>query len=166
MEKLKQQLKGGGLQLEGRVKWIKSKGGVLLAESPWMPNKIAANSEHGIYILLDLLAGDDTYSGEVTHADIGDDNTTPTEADTDLGNGLVRAQIGNISRSGLETDFRFFFADANTPDDTYEEFGMFIDGSAGVGTGQIFNHLVFTSSLVKASGEDYTIVCKITAWVT
>jgi len=153
--------------LIGEVKWQKFKAGTkeLLAESPWMRNKVVANDARGIYILLDLLAGITTYSGEITHADIGDDNTAATAADTDLGNGLVRASLGAVSRSGLQTTYRFFFADTLTADDTYNEFGMFIDGAVGVGTGQLFNHLIFSVPLVKAAGEDNTIVCRLTASV-
>jgi len=151
----------------GEVKWIKtnSKTGEVISESPWMKNQIVSGVGYGISILLDKLIGDVTYSGEITHADIGDDNTAATASDTDLGNGLERATVGALSTSGLTRTFRFFFADALTADDTYKEFGMFIDGTATVGTGRIFNHLIFTTDLVKATGEDHTIVCRITGSV-
>ena len=151
--------------LKGEVKWIKSKDGIILAESDFMPNKIVANAGRGIYLFLDRLAAINTYSANITHADIGDDNTAVLASDTALGNGLVRAQIGAVSRSGLTVEFRFFYADVLTPDDTYEEFGMFVDGSASLGTGQLFNHLVFGTPLVKATGEDHTVVCRITGAV-
>jgi hypothetical protein len=150
---------------KGEVKWIKSKDGIILAESEFMPNKIVANDNRGIYLFLDRLAAINTHSANIRYADIGDDNTPATASDTDLGNGLVRAQIGAVSRSGLTADFRFFYADTLTPDDTYEEFGMFVDGSTAVGSGQLFNHLVFSTPLVKATGEDHTVVCRITGSV-
>ena len=150
---------------KGEVKWIKSKNGIILAESEFMPNKIVGNAERGIYIFLDRLVAINTHSANIRYADIGDDNTPATASDTDLGNGLVRAQIGAVSRSGLTADFRFFYADTLTPDDTYEEFGMFVDGSTAVGSGQLFNHLVFSTPLVKATGEDHTVVCRITGAV-
>lgn len=149
----------------GEVKWIKSKNGKVISESPWMKNKIVTGAGYGLSILLDKLIGDVTYSGEITHADIGDDNTAVTTSDTDLGNGLERASVGAVSTSGLSRTFRFFFPDATTTDATYKEFGMFIDGSAGVGTGRLFNHLILTTDLVKSTGEDHTIVCKITGSV-
>jgi len=151
--------------LKGEVKWIKSKNGVIIAESEFMPNRVMGNDGRGIYLFLDRLAAINTYSANITHADIGDDNTAVLASDTALGNGLVRAQIGAVSRSGLTADFRFFYADTLTPDDTYEEFGMFVDGSTAVGSGQLFNHLVFSTPLVKASGEDHTVVCRITGSV-
>jgi len=149
---------------KGEVKWVKSKDGIILAESDFMTNKIVANDNRGIYLFLDRLAAVNTYSANITHADIGDDDTPVLAADTELGNGLVRAQVGAVSRSGLSVEFRFFYADTLTPDDTYEEFGMFVDGSTAVGSGQLFNHLVM-SPLVKADGEDHTVVCRITGAV-
>jgi len=151
--------------LKGEVKWIKSKDGIILAESDFMQNKIVANAERGIYLFLDRLAAINTYSANITHADIGDNNTAASAADTALGNGLVRAQIGAASRSGITVEFRFFYADVLTPDDTYQEFGMFVDGNATLGTGRLFNHLVFSTPLVKATGEDHTVVCRITGSV-
>lgn len=150
--------------LKGEVKWIKSRDGIILAESAWCSNKVLSGSNLGVSMLLDRLAGITTYTGTITHADIGDDDTTATAADLGLGNGLARSTVKLKSRSGLSTDYRFFYPDATTPDDTYKEFGMFVDGSAGVGTGQCFNHLVMTD-LVKASGEDHTILCRLTASV-
>ncbi|QDP67616.1 MAG: hypothetical protein Tp172MES00d2C118482111_10 [Prokaryotic dsDNA virus sp.] len=153
-------------KITGKARWIKTKGGILVAESPWTENQVMANDGRGVYIFLDRLTNDTTYDGIVTHADLGDDNTAPDAADTDLGNGLVRAQIAAYSRSGLTADFRFFYPDAVTPDDTYEEIGMFTDGTPTLGTGRLFNHLVFSTSLVKATGEDHTVQLRITASVT
>ena len=151
--------------LKGEVKWIKSKNGIILAESDFTPNKIVANTGRGIYIFLDRLAAINTYSANITHADIGDDDTAASASDTALGNGLVRSQAGAVSRSGLSVSFRFFYTDTLTPDDTYEEFGMFVDGNSTLGTGQLFNHLIFGTPLVKATGEDHTIVCRISGSV-
>ena len=155
-----------GFRLRGHVKWEKTVGGILVAQSPWIENQIVANAGRGIYIALDRLAGINDYAFNISHAEIGDDDTEPSIADTALGNGLERVSVGAIERSGLEVQFRFFFPDATTADDTYEEFGMYTDGAAGLGTGRLFNHLLFGDNpLVKAAGEDNTIVCKITGSV-
>lgn len=151
--------------LKGQVKWIKSIKGVVVAESPWMDNKVVSSSERGISLFLDRLASINDHSGNIAYADIGDDNTAVSASNTNLGNGLVRAQVSLTSRSGLYTEFRFFFADALTPDDTYLEFGMFVDGSVTVGSGQLFNRILFGTPFIKASGEDYTLVCRITGSV-
>jgi hypothetical protein len=151
--------------MKGRVKWVKTKNGVVIAESEWCNNVIVTGSNLGIQIMLDRLANITTHDGIVTYADIGDDDTAATSADTALGNGLVRAQVSAYKTpSALVREFRFFYPDATTPDDTYKEFGMFIGGTAAVGSGQLFNHLVM-SDLVKATGEDHTIVCQVTGSV-
>lgn len=155
----------GGFKLTGKVRWEKWKDGVLVACSPWSKNQVVANSGNGIYVLLDRLANITTNDGIVKYAELGDDNTAANVADTDLGNGLVRVAVTQYTRSGLNTDFRFFFPDATTPDDTYNEFGMFMDGSATLGSGELFNRLIFGSGLVKATGEDITVVCRVTGSV-
>jgi len=153
-----------GFGLKGQAKWIKTKGGILVAESAWSPNVVLTGANRGISILLDRLAGITTHAGIITFGDMGDDSTAATAADTGLGNALVRAQISAVSRSGLTTDFRFFYPDVLTPNDTYREFGMVIGGTSTLETGQPFNHLVM-SPLVKAAGEDHTVVCRITGSV-
>ncbi len=151
--------------LKGEVKWEKTVDGILVAESPWMANKIVANDGQGIYIFLDRLVSINTHSGNIKYAELGDDDTPATADDLALGNALVRTSIGAVSRSALTADFRFFYADALTPDDTYEEFGMYVDGSLTLGSGQLFNHLIFSTPLIKATGEDHTVVCRITGSV-
>lgn len=155
-----------GFTFQGEVKWEKYKDGKLVEASPWQKNKILTSENRGIQILLNRLAGDDTYSGEITHADIGDDNT-PVSPGSDVGciNALERASVALITSSGLQRTFRFFYPDALTADDTYTEFSMFIDGSSGLNTGRGFNRIVMSTPLVKAAGEDHTIVCRITGAV-
>lgn len=153
-------------KISGQGKWIKRRDGIIVAESDWTPNQVVANDGRGIYVFMDRLVGITTYTGEITHADLGDSVTAPTAADTGLGNGLVRAQIAAVSRSGLTADFRFFFPDVTTPDDTYNEIGMFMDGTPTLGSGRLFNHLVFSTALVKATGEDHTVQIRISASVT
>lgn len=151
--------------IKGHVKWIKTKDGKVVAESPWMQNQVLANSGRGLYLLLDRLAGITTYTSVISHADIGDDNTAASASDTGCINPLERASLGAASRSGSTATFRFFYPDALTADDTYEEFAMFVDGNSTPGNGQAFNRIVMAVPLVKATGEDHTIVCKITGSV-
>lgn len=151
--------------LRGQVKWQKTKGGILVAESAWMGNTVLTNANKGISILLDRLANITTYTGIVNYAELGDDATAENPAQAGVLNPLVRVSIALASRSGLTADFRFFFPDLTTPDDTYNEFGMIIGGTATIGTGQAFNRLALGSPLVKAPGEDTTILCRITGSV-
>lgn len=151
--------------LMGEVKWIKSKNGIIVAESPWQKNKILSGANKGISLYLDRMTNILTYTGVVSHAQIGDDATPATAGDPGLLNPLVRVSVGAMTRSGLQANFRFFFPDATTPDDTYHEFGMIVDGTPTIGTGVPVNRLVMGSPLVKAPGEDNTILCRITGSV-
>ena len=152
--------------LTGEVKWIKSRNGKVISETPWMKNKVLSSADCGIQLFLNRLMGDDTHPSEITHADLGDDDTA-VNASTDTGclNALARAQLADSSTSGLQRTFRFFFADALTPDDTYHEFSMKVDGTSTIDSGQGFNRIVMGTPLVKAPGEDHTVVCRITGSV-
>jgi hypothetical protein len=152
-----------GLGLIGEVKWEKTRNGILVAESPWMKNQVLSASGAGISVILDRLANITTNSGVVSHAELGDDNTPTNPAQPGVINGLVRANVATAVRSGAQVTFRFFFIDSLTPDDTYYEFGMFTNGSPTIGSGAGFNRLtMLTSPLVKVTGEDITMVCRVT----
>lgn len=151
--------------LKGQAKWIKTKGGIVVAESAWSDNKVLTNANLGMSIILDRLVGINTYSLNITHADIGDNATAALATDPGLYNALERAAIGAVSRSGVTADFRFFYPDALTTNGTYREFSMVIDGSATLGTGKPFNRLVFGTPMVKATGEDHTILARVTGSV-
>lgn len=160
-------LRSQGFMLTGEVKIQTFKAGTqeLLRETPWMKNIVLASAQRGIYIFLDILTGITTYTGIITHADIGTDDTAATSADTALGDPVLRAQKGTSNRSTNTASFRFFFPDALLPDDTYNELMMFIDGEPTIGTGRPFNRIVFDSPLVKATGEDNSILVRVTGTV-
>lgn len=155
--------------LKGEYKVITtcSKTGAVKRDTGWQPNQIVGNSQRGIYILLDLLADITTYSGSLSHMGLGDVATAASAADTDLGNELVRVAFAGAAtvRSGLQATFKAFFPDVTTPNDTYTEIGAYIDGTATIGTGRLWSRIVLAAPLVKASGEDNTIVYRVTASV-
>lgn len=155
-------------KLKGEYKIITTKAGTneVLRETPWQTNKIVANGSNGMYAVLDALAGVAT-TIELKYMAIGDDNTAAAATDTALGNELVRAVISKSSttRSGLTVTFKAFFPDGTTTNTTYYECGCFIGGSSTLGSGNIFNRIIFSSPLVKAAGEDNTIVYRVTASV-
>lgn len=158
---------GGGFKLMGEVKIQTFKAGTneLLRETSWMKNIVLASTDRGVYLFLDRLAGITTYTGIISHADIGTDDTAATSADTALGAGVTRAQVGTSNRTTNQASFRFFFPDALLPDDDYNELMMFTDGTATLGTGQPFNRIVFDAPLEKAAGEDNSILVRITGTV-
>lgn len=89
---------------------------------------------------------------------------TPANGDTALQTAILRAAVTNQIISNNIVTIQFFFPDVSLPNGTYSEFGTFVDGSAGMGTGQLFNHILFGAPAwyVKNSGEDTTVEAQIT----
>lgn len=145
--------------IKGKFRVIKtdSKTGKVLYKSPYYNNIVVDGTDTGFNLILDRLNGTNTYSLNISHLDIGDSNTTPTASDTTLGNALARTSKTSGSIAGSSLTLRFFFADVDLANDTYEEVGLFIDGTSSVDTGQMFSHALFGSSYTKSTGEDTTI---------
>jgi len=146
------------LELEARAEQILQSN--FLGIGAETDNLVVTSSNHGRNLVCQRLAGVNTYSLNITHIELGDDNTDPTTADQDLGNGLERGTVTTYDISNNVLTLRFFLSDAQLADDTYEELGLFIDGTATLGSGQMWNHALF--NYVKATGEDTTIEVIIT----
>lgn len=155
-------IKEKNFKIEGHVKIETYKDGVKIRETEEMKNLVMLGTDTGISLLLQRLIGTNTYSANITHADIGTGSTAPTDGDTVLDTAIARAVRGAESISGDQATLSFFFPDALLPDDTYNEFGTFVDGTISVDTGQIFNRIVFGAPYVKASGEDTTVRVRFT----
>lgn len=152
------------LKYEGKIKIITYKAGTkeILRETEWYPNRVMLGTNTGKDLILDRLNGTNTYTLNITHADIGTGTNTPADGDTTLQTVVARAAkvTGTISTNILS--LQFFFSDASLANGTYREFGTFIDGTSTVSTGQIFNRALFGTAYVKASGEDTTVQLDIT----
>lgn len=157
-----------GFKIQGKVRWIKHEHrswlmrqlfgpGKVIEVSEWKKNLIVFSTNHGLDLILRRLASDNTYSLNITYADIGTSSTAPAITDTALTAAVARAPIALANVSGSTVALRFFFADGGLANGTYTEFGMFVDGTSSTGTGQMFNHVLFSSSLVKASLQDVTV---------
>lgn len=106
-----------------------------------------------------LLAGDTTYSGAVNYGALGTDNTAPNSADTALGTEVARKLFARRSRTNAQVNFDFYYSKSDT-DGTYEEFGMFIDGTATADSGVLFNR-VLTGGWTKTDQEAMTVQVQI-----
>lgn len=146
-----------GISIKGKVQWKKYRDGKLIAESEWTNNLVMLGADTGKDLILDRLAGTNTYSLNITHGDIGTGNTAPAISDTTLTTPVERTSVALASVSSNTVTFSFFFADGDLANGTYKEFAVFCDGTATVSTGKIFNHALFASNLVKATGEDITV---------
>lgn len=94
----------------------------------------------------------------ISWGEIGTGQTTPTNMDTALTTPTNRTTVSYAADSGFnEAVLQFFFPDSALANGTYYEFGTFIGGSATIGTGNMFNHALFTNPYSKSSGVDTTV---------
>jgi hypothetical protein len=122
--------------------------GELVRQSPRMRNKVVTSEGYGRNLILRWLAGDATLPIVIDSAAVGDDDTAAADADTGLGNALVSdIPITNMSVTDNVLNVDVFVSDANLPDDTYEEFGLFMNG-------RMLTRVIISPAYTKASGED------------
>lgn len=120
-------------------------------------NLVVSSNNRGRNLLCQWLAGIGTYAIGINYGEMGTGSTVPTNADTALTTPVKRvAPTINVITNNVLT-IQFFFSDAVLANNTYYEFGTYIAGTSTLGTGQLFNHALFSSPYVKASGEDTTI---------
>lgn len=150
--------------ISGMVKIVTYKAGTkeILRETEWQPNLIMLGTNTGKSLILQRLASNNTYSLNVNYAGLGTSSTAPAVSDTQLGSEQVRQPVSSQSIASNVLTLQFFFSDALTPNNTYTEFGTFVDASATANSGQIFNHILFGTSYVKVSGEDTTVQLTLT----
>ncbi|CAB4151428.1 hypothetical protein UFOVP594_15 [uncultured Caudovirales phage] len=120
----------------------------LLWKSEPMFNLVVSSDGYGRNLIMRQLSGNTAYPILIDSASIGDDNTAPNDADTDLGNVLVSGiSISNMVVTNDELVVDVFASDATLPDDTYQEFGL------KCGT-QLFSHVIISPAYTKSSNED------------
>jgi hypothetical protein len=145
------------ISIKGKVRWTKTRQGQIVEQSDWADNLVMLGTDTGKDLILDRLIGNNTYSLNITHGDIGTGDTAPAISDTALTTPVARTSVALSNISSNTVTFDFFFADGDLANGTYREFGCYVDGTATVSTGKIFNHVLFASSLVKSTGEDITV---------
>ncbi|GIW70355.1 MAG: hypothetical protein KatS3mg101_1102 [Patescibacteria group bacterium] len=148
----------------GKIRVITYKAGTkeIKRKTEWIKNLIVVGSDTGKNLILKRLAGVNTYTLNITHADIGTGQNPPSSSDTTLQTPVARGTIGGYYFSGNNiVTLQFFFSDALLPNGTYYEFGTFIDGTGTVSTGRLFNRALFGTPYTKSSGEDTTVEVQI-----
>lgn len=98
-------------------------------------------------------AGDFTYSGEIDWGALGSNNTTFSNSSTQLNTEVYRKQASSQAFDNHITYIDWFIAAGDVANQTFREFGAFIDGSASANSGQAFS-LLNTGGWVK-SGSMY-----------
>ena len=82
----------------------------------------------------------------------------PTNLDTALTTPTNRASVSYGADNAFNTaQLQFFFPDVVLANETYYEFGTFIGGSSTIGSGNMFNHALFTNPYSKSAGTDTTV---------
>lgn len=149
------------MSIKGQVRITKYRAGTqeILWQSPWMDNIVVNSADHGRNIVVQRLVGTNTYSLNITHGEIGTSAGAVSNSDTGLGTPVLRVvtALASIGVALNVAQLQFFMTDTQLPDGTYYEFGTFIDGSSGTATGQMFNHILFSTPYTKTAGEDTTI---------
>lgn len=121
-------------------------------------NLIMQNANYGMDVIVQNLIGTTTYAPTISYGEIGTGTTAATLTDTALTTPIARVPVAVGQDSGYNTAIlQFFFPDSSLANTTYTEFGTFFGGSATLGSGQIFNHALFSSAYTKASGTDITV---------
>lgn len=107
----------------------------------------------GRTVLARLLAGDATYTGEITYGALGAGTTTPANSQTQLVSETTRVPTTSQTFVANVAYLSFFFPAGSLVN--YEEFGNFIDGTGAANSGQMFTRVLMSGS--KAATETLTI---------
>lgn len=104
----------------------------------------------GRSILARILAGDTTYTGEVDYGALGDGGSPSfNNASTILSNEVYRSQADSQAFDDNIAYIDWFIAAGDVADQTFTEFGAFIDGTGSADTGQAWS-LLATGGWVKS----------------
>jgi hypothetical protein len=126
----------------------KYRSGEVVSVSEPMPNKVVNSSGYGRNIIARQLTGDTTYAMAIDSAALGTGSTPPADTDTDLETPTVTGlSLTAASASSNVVQIDVFVADADLPNGTYREFGLFCDG-------RLFARVIVSPDYVKAAGED------------
>lgn len=122
------------------------------------PNLIMDSPNYGLDLIVQRLAGNNTYSLNLLWIEIGTGTTAPIVNDTGLATPTLRLPVTYQEDYGAtDAIVQAYVTDANLPNGTYGEVGSFVDGTSAIGSGQIFNHAVLSPAYAKVSGVDTTI---------
>jgi len=113
---------------------IKKVKGVLSVKK--QSNLIATTGKN---VLTKILTGDTTYTGAIDWGALGNGTTTFSSSDTKLYNEVYRKQASSRQDDNHIAYIDWFIASGDIADQTFTEFGNFIDGNSSADTGQAFS---------------------------
>lgn len=121
-----------------------------------IPNLVVLS---GRAVMARMLIGDTEFTGAINYGALGSGSAAPDASDTVLDTEVARKLFARRTRTNAQCNFDFFYSMADT-DGTYEEFGMFIDGTASADSGQLFNRAL-TGGWAKTDTEAMTVSVQI-----
>jgi hypothetical protein len=125
-------------------------------------NLIVQSLNYGIDIIVQFLisgyTGSFAFPLGIAYGEIGTGTNTPQSTDTALQTPTNRIPVTYAADNAYSTAIlQFFFPDSMLANQTYNEFGTFIGGSLTIGSGNMFNHALFSTPYSKSSGTDTTV---------
>lgn len=148
---LKVKEKISGMTGQYRITRYKSGTNEVIHKSDWIKNLVVSNDTNGVNLVARQLAGDNTYNPEITGCKMGTGTTPASISDTDLETdvtGFVARQLISNTVSGVF--IQFFITDAELPNASYSEFGLFC-GS------QMFTRSIISPAYSKTGAEDIKV---------
>ena len=115
----------------------------------------------GRSVLAQRLANTTTYTGIINYAALGSGTTAPNNSDTQLATESYRKTIDSQTYIN-NVAYLSVFIPAGTATATHYEAGLFIDGTAGANTGQIFSRVLFSPPVAKTALVSLTLDCSLT----
>jgi hypothetical protein len=103
----------------------------------------------GRSVLARLLAADTTYSGAINYMGLGSGTTAFTNLSTQLNTEVYRKLKSDESSTDNVAFIDWFITSGEVANQTFQEFGAFIDGTASANTGQLFSAII-TGGWVKS----------------
>ncbi len=113
----------------------------------------------GRSVLAQRLSGTTTYTGTVNYTALGTSSTAPAVSDTQLGTETYRKALSSGTYSNNIAYLETFFTSTEVTG-SFEEYGMFIDGTGSANSGQLFNR--FTESNSKSNVETLNVQSHVT----
>ena len=151
--------KKSDMGMSGRIRIVTRRAGTdeVLRRTPWFHNLIVSSDGYGRNLVAQLLAGVNAFTLNVTHGEMGTGTMPPSNGDTALAAPTVRGVRTQATVLNNVAQLQFFFSDAALPNNTYYEFGCFIDGTSTIGSGRLFERALFGTPYAKNTGEDTTV---------
>jgi len=113
----------------------------------------------GLNVLMKLLAGDTSNTGEINYGALGDGTVAPSASDTKMENEIYRKLASSSSYDGKVAYVDFFYEKADTSG-TFTKFANFIDGLTGKDTGVMWSHIGV--NWVKTLNDGLFVACRYT----